>query len=58
MNTIPRLFMDPSWATIRSMSSGELVELTMLGVLSLGFVAACVYGIYIWLFPRNRIRDE
>jgi hypothetical protein len=58
MNTIPRLFMDPSWETIRNMSGGELVELVMLGVLSVGVVAAMVYGIYIWLFPQKRAGDE
>jgi hypothetical protein len=58
MNTIPRLFMDPSWQTIRSMSGGEIVELVMLGLMSVGLLAAGIYGVYIWLFPRKRAGDE
>ena len=54
MNTIPRLFLDPSWETIRNMSGGDLFELAMLGVLSVGLVAAVLWGVYIWLFPRKR----
>ena len=40
------------------MSGGELFELAMLGVLSVGFVAAVLYGLYLWLFRRNRASGE
>ena len=50
--------MDPSWQTIRSMSGGEIVELVMLGLMSVGLLAAGIYGVYIWLFPRKRAGDE
>jgi hypothetical protein len=58
MNTIPRLFLDPSWETIRSMSGSELVELLMLGVLSAGLVAAVLWGLYVWLFRRKRADED
>jgi hypothetical protein len=58
MNTIPRLFLDLSWETIRSMSGTELVELVMLGVLSVGFVAAVLWGLYLWLFRRKHAAED
>ena len=54
MNTIPRLFNDPSWATISSFSANELTELVMLALMSVGLVAAIIYGVYIGLFRRKR----
>ena len=54
MNTIPRLFHDPSWSTISSFSANELTEFVMLALMSLGLVAAIIYGIYIGLFRRKR----
>ena len=54
MNTIPRLFQDFSWATISSFSTNELAELVMLGLMSVGLVAAVAYGVYIGLFRRKR----
>lgn len=54
MNTIPRLFQDPSWATISSFSTNELTELVMLALMSVGLVAAVTYGVYIALFRRKR----
>ena len=58
MNTIPRLFLDPSWETIQNMSGSELFELGMLGVLSIGLVAAVLYGLYLWLDRRKRTGEE
>jgi hypothetical protein len=58
MNTIPRLLFEPSWVTIRNMSGSELFELAMLGMLSVGFVAAVLYGLYLWLFRRKRASGE
>ena len=52
MNTIPRLFDRPSWDTIASFSSSELTEFVMLAVLSVGLVAAVVYGVWLALGRR------
>lgn len=54
MNTIPRLFNDLSWATLSSFSTNELAELVMLTLMSVGLVAAVIYGVYIALFRRKR----
>ena len=53
MNVVPRLFSDPSWATIASFSGNELIEFIMLSVMSVGLIAAACYGIYIGLFRRT-----
>ena len=58
MNTLPRLLMNPSWETIHNLSWGELCELGGFALLSLGFVAALAYGVYLWLFPRKPAADE
>src|SRR5215213_1288052 len=50
MNIVPRLFQDPTWATIASFSTNELIELVMLSLMSAGLIAAACYGIYIGLF--------
>lgn len=52
MNTIPRLFENPTWETIASFSGNELAEFVMLAVLSLGLVAGVIYG--VWLSLRRR----
>ena len=46
VNIVPRLLQDPSWATIASFSTNELIELIMLTVMSVGLIAAACYGIY------------
>ena len=46
MNTIPKLFIDHSWEAIMKLSSGELIELIMFGVVSLLWIAGMCYGIY------------
>ena len=46
MNTIPKLFVDPTWQGIMSLSRGELIELAMFGVVSILWIAAMGYGIY------------
>ena len=45
MNTIPRLFNNPSWQTIASFSLDELIEFSMLMVLSIGLIAIVAYWI-------------
>ena len=54
MNVVPRLLQDFSWATIASFSANEIGELIMLILMSVGLVAAAVYGVYIGLFRRKR----
>ena len=46
MNTIPRLFEHPTWETIASLSGNELAEFIMLALMSVGVIAAVIYGIY------------
>jgi hypothetical protein len=54
MNTIPKLFVDPSWQAIMNLSSGELIELAMFGVVSLLWIAGMCYGGYKMLSRRKR----
>ena len=53
MNVVPRLLQDFSWTTIQSFSANELGELIMLGLMSLGLVAAAAYGVYIAFRPKR-----
>ena len=46
MNTIPKLFLDPTWAGIMNLSGGEQIELAMFGVVSLLWIAGMCYGFY------------
>ena len=50
--------MNPSWEMIRSLSWAELCELGGFVLLSIGFVAALAYGVYLWFFPRTPAADE
>jgi len=54
VNSITRLFMDPSWEMIRNLPANDLMELIVLGLMSVGLLAAALYGIYLGLFRRNR----
>ena len=58
MNTLPRLFQDPSWATISSFPANELIEFVMLAVLSVGLVAGILYGVYAGVFRRKQNGSE
>ena len=53
MNSIPILFMNPTWETLAKHSTNEIVELVMLGVLSIGLIATVTYGVYSALFRRE-----
>ena len=53
MNSIPLLFMNPTWETLAKLSTNEIVELVMLGVLSIGLIATVSYGIYSVLVRRE-----
>ena len=52
MNTIPKLFIDSSWAAIMSLSTGELIELAMFALVSILMIAGMLYGGYKML-PRK-----
>jgi len=54
MNTLPRLFTNPSWETIATFSGSELAELAMLALLSAGILAAMCYGIYLAFRRQDR----
>jgi hypothetical protein len=56
VNTIPKLFLDPSWQGIMSLSRGELIELAMFGLVSVLWIAGMCYGSYRML--RRKPRED
>lgn len=54
MNSIPHLFMNPTWDTLAKLSTNELTELIVLGLMSIGLIGVAGYGIYTLLFRRHR----
>jgi hypothetical protein len=56
VNTIPKLFVDPTWQGIMSLSGGEQIELAMFGVVSILWIAGMCYGFYR-MFRRTRPAD-
>jgi hypothetical protein len=54
VNTIPKLFVDPSWQAIMNLSGGEQIELAMFGLVSVLWIAGMCYGFYRMLRPRSR----
>ncbi|MGZ5258015.1 MAG: hypothetical protein ACXWC0_10300 [Burkholderiales bacterium] len=54
MNTLPKLFVDPSWQAIMNLPAGELIELIMFGVVSLLWIAGMCYGIYKMVHRKSR----
>ena len=46
MNTIPKLFLDPSWSGIMKLSTGELIELAMFALVSILWIGGLIYGGY------------
>ncbi|HEV7803902.1 MAG TPA: hypothetical protein VGP15_22710 [Burkholderiales bacterium] len=54
MNTIPKLFVDPSWAAIMKLSTGELIELAMFGLVSILWIAGMAYGGYRMFSSKGR----
>ena len=56
MNTIPKLFLNPTWEGIRSLSSGEQIELLMFAVVSVLWIAGMIVGGYL-MFRRKRRQD-
>lgn len=58
MNTIPKLFVDPSWSAIMSLSSGEQIELAMFALVSLLWIGGLIYGGYRMFSRRGRRNEE
>jgi hypothetical protein len=54
MNTIPKIFLDPSWSAIMSLSRGEQIELAMFGLVSILWIAGMIYGGYRMLSRKGR----
>jgi hypothetical protein len=54
MNTIPKLFVDPSWAAITALSTGEKIELAMLGVVAILWIGGLSWGGYRMMAKRHR----
>lgn len=54
MNTIPRLFVDPSWSAIMALSTGEQIELAMFGLVSLLWIGGLIWGGYRMMSRRGR----
>ena len=54
MNTIPRLFVDPSWSAITALSTGEQIELAMFGLVSLLWIGGLIWGGYRMMSRRGR----
>ena len=57
MNTIPKLFVDPSWASIMSLSRGEQIELAMFGLVAVLWIGGLIWGGYR-MFSRRGRRGE
>ena len=57
MNTIPKLFLDPSWSAIMAMSTGDKIELAMFGLVSILWVAGMIWGGYRMMSKKHR-REE
>jgi hypothetical protein len=56
VNTIPKLFLDPTWQGIMSLSGGEQIELAMFGLVSILWIAGMCYGSYR-MFRRKPRED-
>ena len=58
MNTIPKLFVDPSWSAILALSMGEKIELAMFALVSLLWIGGLIYGGYRMFSRRGRRNEE
>jgi hypothetical protein len=54
LNTIPKLFVDPSWAAIMALSRGEQIELAMFGLVSLLWIGGMIWGGYRMMSKKGR----
>ena len=57
MNTIPKLFNDPSWSMIMSLPRGEQIELVMFGLVSILWIGGMIWGGYRMFSKRGRRGD-
>jgi hypothetical protein len=57
VNTIPKLFGDPSWAAIMALPAGEKIELAMFGLVSLLWIGGLIWGGYRMMSKRGRKGD-
>ena len=57
MNTIPKLFVDPSWAAIMALPTGEKIELAMFGLVSILWIAGMIWGGYRMFSKRGQKED-
>jgi hypothetical protein len=54
MNTIPKLFVDPSWAGIMALSAGEQIEIAMFALVSILWIGGLIWGGYRMMSKRGR----
>ena len=54
MNTIPKLFVDPSWAAIMALPTGEKIEIAMFALVSLLWIGGLIWGGYRMFSKRER----
>jgi hypothetical protein len=54
MNTIPKLFLDPSWSAIMAMSTGEKIEVAMFALVSVLWIGGLIWGGYRMMSKRGR----
>ncbi|HEX2825194.1 MAG TPA: hypothetical protein VHP37_02500 [Burkholderiales bacterium] len=54
MNTIPKLFVDPSWSAIMALSAGEQIELAMFALVSLLWIGGLIWGGYRMMNRKGR----
>ena len=56
MNTIPKLFLNPTWDGIMALSRGEQIELAMFAVVSILWIGGLIIG--GWLMVRRKRREQ
>ena len=54
MNTIPKLFVDPSWSAIMALPTGEKIELVMFALVSILWIGGLIWGGYRMMSKRGR----
>ena len=54
MNTIPKLFVDPSWSAIMALSTGEKFEIAMFALVSILWIGGLIWGGYRMMSRRGR----
>jgi hypothetical protein len=54
MNTIPKLFVDPSWSAILALSTGEKFEIAMFALVSILWIGGLIWGGYRMISKRGR----